>query len=444
MDQHNEQSQVNCKCCNKSLKVTSILKHLGQKSKWDCKGSYTEAELASLKEEAETRRRSKTAKWKSKNQQYYSTQRRDYYEKNKEVIAKKDSEKYQKNKKKINKKHAEYYKKNKYKLKYISKFYYEMNSISLHSTKTPDLYRTVVSGFIIRCLETEEQYKNMLEDVPLKWKSKSLKFLGSEIEHTTTWLRELITNTFKKFEAFWSRYDEQYKQEIFYALHTLIGIRLEQVKSLLSEFLEGDENETSIIKQYLSEEDLAIDEYNNELLRMKEAMVQRAQGTLQEKLDTLKVLTERYDLPSFIQNKGTKIIAFFKTQEKNAKISARLQMLEELIKKTITALQSQIKETADEIEQIICQWSTGCKKWREKEASDLSFMNDMFEMLKYDLHDEKNTLWHKLQANFEYMCKHFDVKPPEELHLEDFCTTIKKTYKCDDPNCICLEIDITE
>ena len=75
MDQHNEQSQVNCKCCNKSLKVTSILKHLGQKSKWDCKGSYTEAELASLKEEAEKRRRSKTAKWKSKNQQYYSTQK---------------------------------------------------------------------------------------------------------------------------------------------------------------------------------------------------------------------------------------------------------------------------------------------------------------------------------------------------------------------------------
>ena len=77
------------------------MKHLGQKSKWDCKGSYTEAELASLKEEAEKRRRSKTAKWKSKNQQYYSTQRRDYYEKNKEVIAKKDSEKYQKNDKKV-------------------------------------------------------------------------------------------------------------------------------------------------------------------------------------------------------------------------------------------------------------------------------------------------------------------------------------------------------
>ena len=85
-----------------------------------------------------------------------------------------------------------------------------------------------------------------------------------------------------------------------------------------------------------------------------------------------------------------------------------------------------------------------CKKWREKQESDSIFIKDMFESLEDDLDYEKYKLWHKLQANLEYINKNSDINPPKDLRLEEFFIITKKIFTCDDPDCNCIELDSTE
>ena len=96
MDPSVRLTHLNCKCCNKRLKSTSILKHLSQKTKLNCINSYTEEELKLLKETSTKRTKVKISKWRKKNKQYYANHRKVYYEANKYKLAKKESDHYAK------------------------------------------------------------------------------------------------------------------------------------------------------------------------------------------------------------------------------------------------------------------------------------------------------------------------------------------------------------
>ena len=415
----------------------------------NCIKSYTDEELKKLKEKSTKRAQSKVQKWKKKNSDYYAAQRQDYYEMNKDKIMRKKSEYRIKNKNSIKIKNAEYYKKTKDQRKYITKFYYEMNKISLKYEKAPWHYNEVYSGFHIRCYDMEERFGTMLENLKKehpKYKEKTIKFLDHEINSTITWLKDLLEETFKKFESCWKKYDEEYKQDIFFALHNLIGVRLAQVKSLLNAFHDGGVNENITRKHYLADKDESIDEYNDELLQMKKRTIQRAQDTLQDKLQiSQKMLPQKYPLLWNRKKDGTEIVSYFKNQNLNQEMIDILEMLEELMAKTIRDVESQIKESAADIGELICQWDENTKKWREKRDSDLMLINDTFESLTCFANDEGYKLWHKLQLNIEYICKTCELQPPKELEIDDFIRRIKELYekgccKCDDPNCICILI----
>ena len=155
-----------------------------------------------------------------------------------------------------------------------------------------------------------------------------------------------------------------------------------QVKSLLNAFHDGGVNENITRKHYLADKDESIDEYNDELLQMKKRTIQRAQDTLQDKLQiSQKMLPQKYPLLWNRKKDGTEIVSYFKNQNLNQEMIDILEMLEELMAKTIRDVESQIKESAADIGELICQWDENTKKWREKRDSDLMLINDTFESL---------------------------------------------------------------
>ena len=145
MDPSIRLTHFNCKCCKKRLKSTSILRHLRQKTKLNCISSYTEEELKSFKEKATKRTKFKIAKWRNKNEQYYASHRKDYYQKNKDRIAKRESEHYHKNKDSIKKRQAEYYNQ---RGKYTKKLNHDLDDIFNSAPK-------VVSDFNERARSNE-------------------------------------------------------------------------------------------------------------------------------------------------------------------------------------------------------------------------------------------------------------------------------------------------
>ena len=126
-------SECICKCCNKSFKITSILKHLKHKTKLNCISKYTDDELNYFKETSTKITKQKAKKWRKKNKEYYASHRSTYYQNNKEKsseyyiknkrqIAKRKSDYYIKNQAEISKKHSAYYQNSKVIRKYHQKF----------------------------------------------------------------------------------------------------------------------------------------------------------------------------------------------------------------------------------------------------------------------------------------------------------------------------------
>ena len=447
MDPSIRLTHLNCKCCKKRLKSTSILRHLSQKTKLNCISSYTEDELKSFKEKATKRTKFKIAKWRNKNEQYYANQRKHYYYENKEKIAKKEAEHYAKNKRKLQYYHknkdsikkAEYYRQ---RGKYTKKFFHDLKSI--HDSAVA---QEVVSDFNERLRKTNEKFQEMLKSVKEKqpkhgWKNKSIRFLEFEVQSTILHLRYIVTETFQKYKKsndsmFSKQYDFRLKLDVFHTLHLQIGIRLDQVTCLLKSFIKGKDTEGFIKRQYIHDKNASIEEYNEELKIIKENSVQRIQDKLHEKLRKSQIDIEKGLVPWFLKNTGTDMITFLRNQKIQPEHHEILDRLEKTVADKITEIQSEIEEVNLLVGETICKWKTNCKKWRDKEASDSMFIKDMFEILTQNLERQKEKLGHILQFNLEYVYRNIaNVQPPKDLPIENFFKVRKGAHDDGDPkNC---------
>ena len=303
----------------------------------------------------------------------------------------------------------------------------------------------VVSDFNERICNTNEKFQEMLKSVKEKqskhgWKNKSIKFLEFEVQTTISHLKYIVTETFEKFKPCLDifskkKYDHKLKVEVFLVLHLQIGYRLDQVTLLLKSFIKGKDSEVFIKKKYIYNKDASIKEYNDELKIIKEDSVQRVQDMLHEELRKSQVQIERYHVPWFLKNTGTNIISFLRNQKIKPEHHDRLDRLEKTIADKITEIKSEIKEVNTLVGETICQWKTNCKKWRDKKASDLMFINDMFDVLTQYLERQREKLGHILQFNLEYIYRNIgDVQPPKDLPIEDFFRVRKEAHDDGDPN----------
>ena len=462
MDPSVRLTHLNCKCCNKRLKSTSILKHLSQKTKLNCINSYTEEELKLLKETSTKRTKVKISKWRKKNKQYYANHRKVYYEANKYKLAKKESDHYAKTKKKLqyyhrnkdSKKKAEYYKETKDRKLYNSNFNYLMKKMR-YEYASPENVQIFVSGFHKRCHEANEKFQEKLKDMKGKktiqgWKNKSMKFLELEIETTVSTLISIVKETFEKFKSCYKKYDNRLRLEIFVLLHTHIEDRLNLIQQLINSFIKGHDSEFIKWKYTFDKEEILIESYNRELVYMKERFIDREKNEVQEKLKKAKIRIEKGHFPWFLKKRGTEIIAFFKSQDITPEIHDRLDRIKKSIESVFSEFQSENDDVVSEVGQIICQWNKNTKKWREKKASDLMFITDMFENQEHHLDNEKMKLWHKLQFNLEDIHREIGAQPPKDLKVEEFFNAIKAKYwhKFDDSDycitCECSKLDMTE
>ena len=427
---------IKCKSCKKRFKSNSILKHLSQATKKNCISIYTESELKTLKEQSSKHAKSKEKEWKRKNKKYYKGQRADYYKKNKAEIAKKKSEYHAKKKKDVAKKHAQNYQNRKF----------------FKLCRQQD-YRIALSVLSNQCTSARlnlQKKINSIKEWPNGIKKKTIKFIEKETSNTLAFLDEKRDALYQKIEDHRKTIGititdiERQIFDLMFHLKLLTDQRLDILDCFLQDSKDCENDEAEVKEIYMDMKNEYSTDYEREESKIDKKIIKIQTKILHQNLKE-RLAKWRNDIGNredYVNmdtfNYAKETVSYFLNNSAFAnKISTEIKQdmkdVFDMIDKKMTELHEEFEEVFTEVNDVICQWNCGTDNWRQKNATDIEFLEDSFKNLMAYLKCEFCNLKHTVYIEMHNICKHIKIESPKKPFFKEVFD------KCTNKYCHCSD-----
>ena len=86
----------------------------------------------------------------------------------------------------------------------------------------------------------------------------------------------------------------------------------------------------------------------------------------------------------------------------------------------MTELHAEFEEVASEVNDVICQWNCGNVNWRQKEETDIEFLEGSFKNLMAFLTCEFCNLKHMVYVEMHKICQIIKIKPQTRPWIAEY------------------------